>query len=106
MTSKVTPIRLGEITKGTDIRLNLTARDEGGAINLTGRTATVFDSSRHLSGRVSAEITDAENGKFTVFIEGTDPIPVGKHQFRVQLNQPDGDEIDSTALPVFLMEIV
>jgi hypothetical protein len=83
--------------RGADVRVSATFD-----IDLTGRTATVFEVSPVLSGLVTSEISDAENGVVSIFIEGSNPIPIGRHGFRVLT---DGDNLDSIPLPQFLLEV-
>lgn len=101
MATTVTPTYLGQFTRGSDLSFNLTLD-----IDLSGRSIALLDVSRGIAGRVVAEITDPVDGKAVVRVEGTDPIAVGRHEFRTQFNLPDGGDIDSLALPVFFFEVV
>ena len=55
-------------------------------IDITGRTLLFFDISPSLSGRVSGSVTDGLNGEISVHVEGTVPLPLGLHSFRLQLS--------------------
>ena len=98
-------IRLPCVTRGSDVTIDVALTDDGGAVDLTGRSLNVFDETRALNGRVSAEITDAEAGVITIHLEGTDPIAIGVAQFRVQINAPTNGGADSIGLPLFRLEV-
>lgn len=89
-------------TSGSDLVLTVTLTDDGGPVDLTGRTVLVFEASDQLINRVSASITNAATGVITVSIEGSNPLPVKTYTFRVQINQPNGNSI---GLPVFQLSI-
>ena len=100
-------ILIPNITRGSDVSLTVTITDEGGAVDLTGRELALFDVNSVLDGRVVATISDAANGVISLFIEGTDPLPLGRRTFRLQVNNslsPDG--ADSIGLPPFILEVV
>lgn len=86
------PTFLGSYFSGADIRF----QTADSATDFTGRTPTIINASAELTGRITPVITDAENGTFTVHIEGTAPIRQGTYQFSVQLN---GDGLDSIVYP-------
>jgi hypothetical protein len=91
-------------TRGSDIRLACTWRDgEGNPINMTDVELVILDAPAALEELISVEITQAEAGKFEVFIEGTDPIGLGVYRFRVQRNEISGD---SKATPLFEVKII
>ena len=98
-------IRLPCVTRGSDVTIDVTITDEGGAVDLTGRSVNVFDETQAITGRVSAEITDAEAGVITIHVEGTDPIAVGVSQFRLQINAPVSGGADSIGLPLIWLEV-
>lgn len=75
-----------EMIRGSDKDFIIRLKDSLEApIDITGRVLTFFDISPTLSGRVSGSITDAVNGEISVHIEGTIPLSIGLHSFRVQL---------------------
>lgn len=79
---------IGSYFSGADIRFQTVDSET----DFTGRTTAIINASAELSGRITATITDAENGTFTAHIEGTNPIPPNTYQFSIQLN---GDGLDS-----------
>jgi hypothetical protein len=89
-------------TSGSDLVLTVTLTDDGGPVNLTGRSVAVFDTADQLLGRVSAAITNAAAGVITVSVEGSDPLPVKIYTFRVQINQANGNSI---GLPLFQLSV-
>ena len=75
-----------EMIRGSDKDFIIRLKDANeDPIDITGRVLTVFDVSRTLTGRVTAEITDAAAGEMSVHVEGTLPLPLGLHSFRIQL---------------------
>jgi hypothetical protein len=97
-------------TRGSDVRLTFTYRNApvppatvGTPVDLTGRVFTVFDASASLAGRVAVTSAEPETGVIDVFIEGTDPLPIGPHAFRVQIEAPGGD---SVGLPSITLQVV
>lgn len=94
------------VTRGSDVRLIVTISDGGSPLNLAGRSVVPFEVSEPLINRVSAEITDAVAGQVTILIEGTDPIPLGRHSFRLQVNAPITGGADSLGLPRFILEVI
>lgn len=94
-----------QTTSGSDVTVIVTLTDESGAVNLSGRTLTVFNVSRKLTGRVSAQITNAASGVITAKVEGTDPLPVGTYSFRLQVNLQAGSDKESIGLPLFELSV-
>jgi hypothetical protein len=99
-----------EATRGSDIRLTFTYRNPpvppatvGTPADMTGRTFTVFDVAPLLTGRVAVTSPEPATGVIEVFIEGTDPLPIGPHSFRVQISAPGGD---SVGLPSITLQVV
>jgi len=83
-----------ELVRGSDKDLVLAVKDSNNdPIDLTGRVLTFFDISRALTGKVSGSVSDATNGLISIHIEGTTPIPLGLHSFRVQLTDGGGSSI-------------
>jgi len=75
-----------ELVRGADKDLVLLLKDSvGDPIDISGRTLLIFDVSRALLGKVSGAITDGPAGELSIHVEGTTPIPLGLHSFRVQL---------------------
>jgi hypothetical protein len=75
----------------TDVRFSLSVKTPSGdAVDLTGFTASVFDVSKKIEGRVTATISDGASGIIDVEIEGTDPIPTGTYEFRIAYEDGDG----------------
>ena len=89
-------------TSGSDLVLTVTLTDDSGPVDLTGRSAAVFDVSAQLISRVSASITNPATGVITVSVEGSNPLPVKTYTFRVQINQPNGNSI---GLPIFQLSV-
>ena len=87
---------------GSDVVLTVTLTDDSGPVDLTGRTALVFDVPAQLLGRVSALITNPATGVITISVEGSTPLPVKTYSFRVQINQPNGNSI---GLPIFQLSV-
>lgn len=96
-----TPIELCA-TRGSDVSLTITISDADGPVDLTSQSVSVFDVVPSLEGRVTAAITDAAAGRITVDIEGTDPIDIGRHVFRLRLSGAG----DSVGLPPFVLGVV
>jgi hypothetical protein len=97
----INPINLPPVTRGSDIVLTANVSN----FDLTDRTVSIIDESAALKGRVSGEI-DSENSAIIISIEGTKPIRVGKHEFRVQLNlEMEDGNIDSIAWPLFILTV-
>lgn len=94
-----------ETTSGSDVTVVVTLTDNSGAINLSGRTLSIFNVSRKLENRVTAQITNAASGIITVKIEGSDPLPVGQHSFRLQVNLQQGGTRESIGLPEFQLSV-
>ena len=100
-------ILIPNITRGSDVSLTVTITDEGGPVDLSGRELLLFDVNTVLDGRITANITDASAGVISLFIEGTDPLPLGRRSFRLQVNNPLSPEgADSIGLPPFILEVV
>jgi hypothetical protein len=87
---------------GSDVVLTVTLTDDSGPVDLTGRSAVVFDVPDQLLSRVSAVITNPATGVITVSIEGSNPLPVKTYTFRVQISQPNGSSI---GLPLFQLSV-
>lgn len=98
-------IKLPGVARGSDITIAVTVSDTGNAVDLSGRSLVVFDVPPGLRDRVSASISDAATGKITIEIEGSDPIAEGTHMFRLQIKKPDASDLDSIALPVFVLRV-
>lgn len=104
-----TAINLPNVTSGSDVVLTVALADppvgeaSGAPIDLTGRTLAVFDESRAIAGRITAQVTNPTGGELGVRIEGTAPIPRGMYSFRVQINAAGGESI---GLPVFNLTVV
>lgn len=90
-------IAIIEATRGSDIRLIMTWSLDGNPVSLVGWTVAILDAAPAISSRITSSIVDAENGVFSVFIEGTSPIERGLHSFRVQKNKAG---FDSVATPL------
>ena len=100
-------ILIPDITRGSDVSLTVTITDEGGPVDLSGRELLLFDVNTVLDGRITTNITDASAGVISLFIEGTDPLPLGRRSFRLQVNNPLSPEgADSIGLPPFILEVV
>jgi hypothetical protein len=107
------------VNRGSDAEFVLTWKDENGdPVDLTGKTVTVFDeivvgtcskvrgpNSGDIANRITGEVTDGPNGIVTLYLEGTNPIRVGKYAFRVQLNNQSGEVVSSLATPLIGLEI-
>ena len=88
-----------EATSGSDIRLQFTVGPD--TLVLAGFTLTILlTPSSGLEGRVSAAWVDVAERRLDVFIEGTNPLPVGVYAFRVQFNNPSGDSFATPAITV------
>lgn len=104
MTSMIDKKVMFELNMGSDANLTVNIDDDNGDIDLTGREVSIFAvDNNSFADRVSAEITDAGNGEITIFIEGTDPIPIGYYRFRLQIIGVDSDSI---GLPPFVVRII
>jgi hypothetical protein len=57
-------------TSGSDVVLTVTLTDDGGPVNLTGRSVAVFDTPDQLLGLVSAAITNAAAGVIKMITYG------------------------------------
>lgn len=97
-------------TRGSDMRFSFVWLNKpvppatiGEPADLTGRQAVVLDQDAGLAGRVTASITNPAGGVFEVFIEGTNPIPIGLHQFRLQFLVAGGDSVG--LLPIIVKVI-
>ena len=107
-TTSVTKVSI-EATRYSDILRTLTLKDDtGAAIPLTGQTVNVLDVSEGITGLVTATITDAANGEIEINIEGTAPIDLGTHTFRLQVVDPLGGTTGglSIGLPLFELKVV
>lgn len=106
------------VNKGSDAEFILAYKDAAGEpIDLTGRTVLVFDevivgaTSRRgvqvvgIKDKITGTVTNGAGGIVTLKLDGTDPIPVGKYSFRVQLNEGTGNDIESLATPLIYLDI-
>lgn len=96
-------VLLPQVTRGSDIALSLTLSSGETPFDLSGYSAQVFDVAEVLNGRVTAQIQDGPGGVLSVDIEGTDPIEIGRHMFRVQLVSAVDD---SVGLPAFFLVVI
>jgi hypothetical protein len=88
-------------TRGSDIRLAITWRTEDGEpLNLTGADIDIIDASPGISEVIEATITDATAGQIEIFIEGSEPIELGRYNFRIQVNYYAGDSIATPIIGV------
>jgi hypothetical protein len=92
-------------TSGSDVRLRgVASPSEGDPLDLSGYDLDILTpAGSALSGRVSVEWIDQSENEFEVFIEGTSPIPVGLHGFRVQF---DGSGLDSISTPEIRLQVI
>ena len=80
------------ITKGTDANINFTITDGAGeAISVT--SVEIMSNSGALNGKLSVVETDLSAGEFSVRLEGSDPLPIGRHWFRWQAVLASGDTL-------------
>lgn len=102
-------IQLPPFPRGSDIRIPVTLRhppvggDPPEPVNLTGRDLVVFDVSPGLQGRVTVAMVDAAAGHIEFFIQGTDPIAIGQHDYRLQIV---GNGMDSKAHPRYIVPVI
>lgn len=89
------------VTMGSDVRLSFAVSSNSTPIDLTGRTVEVLQASADIADRLSVNITSAAAGEFEVLIEGTDPIRLGRHEFRLQI----GGAGDSIGLPTIALQV-
>ena len=83
-----------ELVRGSDKDLVLAVKDSNNdPIDLSGRVLNLFDISRSLTGKVSGSISDPTNGLVSIHIEGTAPLPLGLHSFRMQLTDGGGSSL-------------
>ncbi len=88
-------------TRGSDIRLAITWRTEDGEpLDLTGAEITIIDASPGISEVIEPSIVNASAGQIEVFIEGSEPIALGRYNFRVQVNYYAGDSIATPIIGV------
>lgn len=93
------------IKRGSDKVFPFTYVDAAGSPTaITDATIGFLDVSTNLVGRLTATKTNAAGGEFQVFVEGTDPIPLGNHRFRVQITW--ADDSPSTGSEIIELTVV
>ncbi len=75
-----------DIVRGSDHTIKMVWKDSlGDFLDFTGFTLTFFDYSPKLVGRVTGTISLPLEGTLTIKVEGSPPLPLGFHSFRVLL---------------------
>ena len=83
-----------KITSGSDANLQFAFKDSNG-IALTVSNPQIIEAGGALSERTTVTLTDGVGGIVNVFIEGTDPLNVGRYPLRVQVELSDGNTLAS-----------
>lgn len=87
------------VTRGSDASFVFTWKDINKTpMDISGMSVTILDASDVVSARLSGEVTDGVNGVLTIFLEGSDPIKIGKYSFRVQINTVAGQSMATPQL--------
>jgi hypothetical protein len=77
-----------EVVRGSDYSFTMIWNDpDGDPLDFTGYSLSFFDESNNIEDRLSGEITDPAAGTIVVSIEGSPPLPLGLHSFRVLLTE-------------------
>lgn len=93
------------INRGSDASFPMVWEDALGVpLDLSGRVVEILDASSPIAANLTGEVTDGLNGVVTLYLEGTEPIRVGKYLFRVQLNTIT-IPVDSISTPLINLEI-
>ena len=88
MTINIDAFRWGDIERTIAF-----ADDAGDPLDFTAHTVEAKDIGDGLQGRVNVSFEDAAGGVVRVFIEGTDGIRLGTHEFRLQILDPNGASV-------------
>lgn len=75
-----------DIVRGSDHNIKMVWKDSlGDFLDFTGFTLSFFDQSPGLTGRVTGTINLPLEGTLAIKIEGSPPLSLGLHSFRVLL---------------------
>lgn len=85
------------ITSGSDAIIPFAFEDgTGGAVAIT--SPVVIESTGWLEGKCTASLVDGPGGLASVFIEGSDMIPIGSYFLRLQATLSNGNTLASKRL--------
>jgi hypothetical protein len=85
------------VTSGSDVRFVFTFTDVNDS-PVPVSAPEVILASAELTRRITATLTNGAGGVVSLFIDGTRPIPVGNHTFRLRVLTAGGDHIASRGI--------